>query len=296
MTRYKKGGFFNTIIELSKVKITIAVAVTTITGYVLAKGKFDSRMILPTIGIFLLACGASVINHIMENRSDSQMQRTRNRPLPSGAISVSGAVALSVFQIVSGAIILYFSTNITGLILGLVALIWYDFIYTPLKKITANAVIPGSVIGAIPPLVGWVAAGQSLMNIQAIVMAFFFFVWQVPHFYLLVLIYGKEYEAAGLPSLTQLYSPKQIKWLIFTWILVTALVALLLPLFSLTHSWITLTGLIIASVWLVVVFSKTVFKSSVSFSPGKYFMKINYFVLTVVLFLVMDHIFARYLL
>ena len=79
MSGYKKGGILNTILELSKVRITVAVAITTITGYVLARKEFGIKMILPTVGIFLLACGASVINHIMENRSDSLMQRTKNR-------------------------------------------------------------------------------------------------------------------------------------------------------------------------------------------------------------------------
>ncbi len=295
MSGYKKGGLFHIIIELSKVKITVVVSITTITGYVLAKGKIDTGILLPTLGIFLLACGASVINHIMENRSDSKMERTKNRPLPSGAISIKMALLLSVIQVATGSLILFFSTNVTGLLLGLGALLWYDFIYTPLKKVSANAVIPGSVIGAIPPLVGWVAAGQNIINEQAAIMAFFFFVWQVPHFYLLVMIYGKEYEKAGLPSLTQLYSSAQIKWLIFIWILVTVLVCMLLPLFGLTSSLFTLIGLILASIWVISVFSRLILFRSAPFSPGKYFMKINYYVLTVVIFLVLDHWFARIL-
>lgn len=275
-------------LELSKVKITFAVALTTITGYLLAGGSFDKGLILPTIGIFLLACGSSAINHFQEKDRDAKMERTRNRPIPSGRISPLGALLFAFVLTAAGSAILYFSSGMLGMQLGLLALIWYNIIYTPLKKRTAFAVVPGAVIGSIPPLVGWVAAGGSLTDPRALFMAFFFFIWQVPHFWLLMLKYGEEYTAAGFPSITKIYDARQIKKITFIWILATAVSALMLPAFNVVESWVVIAGLFISSIWLVGQFLRLLSLRDLTFSPIKYFMKINYFVLAVIIFLSLD--------
>jgi protoheme IX farnesyltransferase len=274
-----------TLLELSKVKITVAVAFTTITGYLLASGQFDTGLILPTLGIFILACGSSAINHYQEKDKDALMERTRNRPIPSGRISATAALLFALALTVLGSIILYYSSGYTSMQLGLLALIWYNVIYTPLKRRTAFAVIPGAIIGAIPPLVGWVAGGGSLLDPKAMLMAFFFFIWQVPHFWLLMLKYGKEYEKAGFPSITRVYSESQIKNVTFVWVLATAVSALMIPAFYMTQSWIILAGFLISCIWLVGIFSKLLLKKDESFNPMYYFMRINYFVLAIMVFL-----------
>jgi protoheme IX farnesyltransferase len=276
------------VLELSKVKITFAVALTTITGYLLGGDSFDSGLILPTIGIFLLACGSSAINHFQEREQDARMERTRNRPIPSGRISPAGALIIAFILSAGGAVVLYSGAGILGMQLGLLALIWYNVIYTPLKKKTAFAVIPGAVIGSIPPLVGWVAAGGQLSDPRAIFMAFFFFIWQVPHFWLLMLKYGEEYTKAGFPSITRVYSTRQIRNITFVWILATAVSALMLPVFDVVESWIVMAGLLASSIWLVRQFTRLISLKDLPFSPIKYFMKINYFVLAVIIFLSLD--------
>ena len=275
-------------LELSKVKITFAVALTTITGYLLAGGSFDKYLILPTLGIFLLACGSSAINHFQERDQDAKMDRTRHRPIPSGRISPAGALAFAFLLSLAGSVLLYIGAGMLGMQLGLIALIWYNAIYTPLKKKTAFAVVPGAVIGSIPPLVGWVAARGHIGDPRAIFMAFFFFIWQVPHFWLLMLKYGEEYVKAGFPSITQHYSPRQIKHITFVWILATVVSALMLPAFDVVDSWVAMGGLVISSVWLVAQFSRLLSFRDLAFSPIKYFMKINYFVLAVIIFLSLD--------
>ena len=279
---------FRIFLELSKVKITFAVALTTITGYLLAGGSFDTGLILPTIGIFLLACGSSAINHFQEREQDLKMERTRNRPIPSGRISPSGALLFAFLLTAAGSSILYMGPGMLGMQLGLLALIWYNVIYTPLKKKTAFAVVPGAVIGAIPPLVGWVSAGGQLSDPRALFMAFFFFIWQVPHFWLLMLKYGEEYTQAGFPSITQLYSSRQIKHITFIWILATAVSTLMLPAFDVVGSWVVMAGLLISSIWLVGQFTRLLSVRDLAFSPIRYFMKINYFVLAVIIFLSLD--------
>lgn len=293
MTNKLINTYFKAIYQLSKVKITFAVALTTICGYLLAKQQLTFKIILPSLGIFLLACGSSVINHIQEMKYDKLMKRTRGRPLPNGSVSVTTAVILAILYILPGVIILYFSAGKMALILGMTALFWYNIIYTPLKKITANAVIPGSVIGSIPPLVGWVSAGKSLFYVQPWIMACFFFVWQVPHFYLLALKYGKEYEMAGLPTLTQSYSKKQIKLIIFIWVVASIIASLFVPVFHVTHSYTTLIGVIIGCLWLFIHFLRFLRLPFEQIRPFSYFMKINYFVLWMILFYSLDFIFIQ---
>lgn len=279
----------NTLSELAKVKITFAVALTTITGYLLAGGGFDTGLILPTLGIFLLACGSSAINHFQEREQDAKMERTQNRPIPSGRISPTGALLFAFVLSAAGSWLLYVSSGMLGMQLGLLALIWYNVIYTPLKKKSAFAVVPGAVIGSIPPLVGWVAAGGSLADPRAVFMAFFFFIWQVPHFWLLMLKYGEEYTKAGYPSITQIYSPRQIKSITFIWIAATAVSALMLPAFNVVESWIVIIGLLVSSAWLVSQFTRLLRQNETTpFSPIRYFMKINYFVLAVIVLLGVD--------
>jgi protoheme IX farnesyltransferase len=280
---------FNTYLELSKVKITFAVALTTTTGYLLASGNLDTGIILPAIGIFILACGSSAINHYQERETDAHMERTRNRPIPSGRISANGALVFALLLTLLGSYLLYSGGGMLAMQLGLLALIWYNGIYTPLKKKTAFAVVPGAVIGAIPPLAGWVAGGGSLDDPRALIMAFFFFIWQVPHFWLLMLKYGREYEKAGLPSITAQYNPAQIKKITFIWIMATAVSAMMLPLFDVVQSYIVIIGMLVASIWLVSIFSRLIMPGDKrEFKPFTYFMKINYYVLTIIIFLSLD--------
>lgn len=283
-------NLLKTYFELCKVKITIAVSFTTITGYVLANGAFDLGLILPTIGIFILACASSALNQYQEREADAKMERTRNRPIPSGKISPNHTLAFILVLTLLGSYLLLEGSNFLGLQLGLLAMIWYNAIYTPLKRKTAFAVIPGSVIGSLPPLVGWVAGGGVLNDPKALILAFFFFIWQVPHFWLLMLKYGEEYKKAGYPSIVSIYSPQQIKNTTFIWTVATSISALMIPFFRITNSLVASIGVLFACIWLIYVFVKLLKSTTTSFNPFYYFMRINYFVLAVMIFLSIDHL------
>jgi len=276
------------IVELGKMKVTLAVSLTTITGYVLANGGFDTGLILPTLGIFLLACGSSALNHYQESDKDAKMDRTKNRPIPSGRISPSGVLVYAMIFVISGSFLIYYGSGFLAMQLALLALIWYNGLYTPLKRRTAFAVVPGSVIGAIPPVVGWVAGGGSLSNPEIWILAFFFFIWQVPHFWLLLLKYGKEYEKAGFPSLTSIYTENQIRNITFIWTLATAIASLMIATFGVLDSIITKLLLLAAAVWLIIGFTDLIIRRKQAFYPFRYFMKINFFVLVIVVLLALD--------
>jgi heme o synthase len=276
------------LMELSKVKITFAVSLTTIAGYLLAKGSFDIGLILPTIGIFILACGSSALNHYQDSDRDKLMKRTQDRPIPSGRISSNNALLIAIGLSAVGSAMIWLGSDFVGFQLGLLALIWYNGIYTPMKRRTAFAVIPGSVIGAIPPVVGWVAGGGSVFDPNALILAFFFFIWQVPHFWLLMLKYGEEYVAAGYPSITQRYDETMIRYLTFLWTVATAVSALLIPISGLIHSSFITIVILVSVIWLIVVFAGLLRKSTTTFNPFYYFMRINYFVLVMIIALSID--------
>lgn len=274
--------------ELSKVRITFAVMLTTLAGYLLAKGSLDAGIILPALGIFVLACGSSALNHYQDSDRDGLMARTARRPIPSGRISRNAVLYIAIALSITGSAMLYISSGFEGMQLGLLALIWYNGIYTPMKRRSAFAVIPGSVIGAIPPVVGWVAGGGPLLDPRALMLAFFFFIWQVPHFWLLMLKYGEEYVKAGYPSITQKYNEQQIRVLTFVWVFATAITALLLPLYGLVHSRYIVIAIIAGAVWITAVFAGLLVRSGNSINPFYYFMRINYFVLLMIVSLSLD--------
>lgn len=277
-----------TILKLSKIKITFAVMLTTITGYVLEAHAFHWSMTPTIIGLFILACGSAIINQYQEYKTDSMMARTSKRPIPAGKISPVNALLLGLVFSLTGSAMILINSGMTAMLLGLAALVWYNFIYTPMKKVTPFAVIPGSVIGALPPLVGWVAGGGELLDTRALIMAFFFFIWQVPHFWLLMLKYGNDYEAAGYPSLSRYYSEPHIRRVTFLWTVSTAIAALMLPTFKVVDSMISAYGILILSLWLIFTFLKLLKFDSVVFKPMSYFMKINIYVLFIIILLTVD--------
>jgi protoheme IX farnesyltransferase len=239
------------VLELSKVRITVLASLTTATGYFMAARELTISVVLPTAGIFLLACGSSALNQYQEREIDAVMRRTRQRPIPSGRVSPRAALAVALALMSFGTLVLWLGSNPTAAVLGLVAVAWYNGIYTYLKRVTNFAAVPGAVIGGIPPAVGWAAAGGGLLDPRILALSFFFFVWQVPHFWLLLMRYGRDYEDAGLPSLTAVFTSGQLSRVTFVWIAATAVTCLLIPLFGAVRSVLVSLGLLAAGGWLV---------------------------------------------
>ncbi len=244
--------------ELMKVRISVVSTLSAVTGFAAAAHGFSVGTALACLGVFLLAAGASALNEVQERHLDARMERTRHRPIPSGRISAQAALAVAIGTSACGFAVLWGCANLTSALLGLAALGWYNGVYTYLKRVTAFAVVPGSVIGAIPPAIGWTAAGGDLLDARLLALCFFFFVWQVPHFWLLLFRLGKDYENAGFPTLTQLFSTAQLGRLTFVWMVATGVSSLLIPLFGLSASpWIAL-ALAASGAWLCVVASRLV--------------------------------------
>lgn len=275
--------------ELGKVRISIPVAFTTFTGYVISRGTIDIGFILPFLGIFLLACGASALNQVQESDIDLRMQRTTLRPIPSGRISKTNAFLVSTLYFIIGSVLLAIGPGWLTLLIGLATFVWYNGIYTPLKKVSAFAVVPGSVVGALPPIAGWVAGGGALSDPKAWIIALFFFIGQIPHFWLLLLRLGEQYASADLPSLTTIFTIQQIKRLTFVWIAATGVAALWLPYYSVTTLAFSAGAIVLLSVILIIRFLPLLSVKK-PFSVGKSFVLINLYYLLIMLILIVDQI------
>lgn len=249
----RNGGWPSLAAELTRVRVTIAVTLTSATGYLAAAGRFEWAMWVPVLGVFLLASGSSALNQVQEARTDGLMKRTRNRPIPSGRVDRTTAFFLAGMLVLAGMFCLasVAANRSAVIVLGAFALVWYNGVYTLLKRVTAFAVVPGALIGAIPPVIGYAAAGGEPTDPFILLVASFFFIWQVPHFWLLLLMWGDQYRDAGLPTLTGVFSRRQLQRITFMWILATATGGLCLP--ALAQDGMTLpwkVAMVLASVWL----------------------------------------------
>ena len=180
----------------------------------------------------MLASGASAFNQYQEWPYDERMERTRKRPLPSRRISTAEALRIAMIFIIGGMLLLLYYAPPVCFILGFANIMWYNGVYTYLKRVTAFAVVPGALTGAIPILMGWTAGGGSLLAPEALFLAFFLFVWQMPHFWLLTLKYGHEYRQAGFPVLNDLFSEFRIRIVIMAWMTASAGASIMLVYFK----------------------------------------------------------------
>lgn len=274
--------------ELGKFRITFFVSISTSIGYILHRGKIDLQIILPILGVFLLASGSSAINHFQERKYDALMERTKNRPIPSNRIDPVSAFLIGINLLLIGSVVLYLSSNSTALFLGLFSAVWYNLFYTPLKRKFAFVVIPGALIGAIPPIIGWVASGGYLFDLKILMVAFFFFIWQIPHFWLLVVIHSNDYERAGFPTISKIYNSLQIGRITFVWIAALVVSCFLIPIYNVFNKPISLVLLFALGIWLLFstknmltqYFDKIIFR--------KAFLRINFYVLFVILIISID--------
>ncbi len=191
-------------IELLKIRLSMLVAFSCAFGYVLAnKGNVNWEVLLMlTLGGFLLS-GASVgINQIIEKDLDKVMTRTKNRPLPTERINIPETIIYIILVFLISIIILWIYTNPLTVILSLVSMLLYSFVYTPLKRVGPIAVFVGAIPGALPPLLGWVAATGSI-TFEALIIFGIQFIWQFPHFWAIAWVADDDYKKAGfklLPS------------------------------------------------------------------------------------------------
>jgi protoheme IX farnesyltransferase len=281
----------NILLELTKFRISLFSTLSAGAGFTLAKQEITPEILVPTLGVLFLACGSCALNQYQERKLDKLMDRTRGRPLPSGKLSPGVTRLISLGLICIGSSILVFGTDFVPLVLGLSAILWYNGIYTYLKRKTAFATIPGALIGTIPPAIGWVSGEGSLVDPRIWAVACFFFIWQVSHFWVLLLNFGKDYEKAGFPSLTRIFSSAQLRRMTFVWVFATAVTCVIVPLFGVVKCQAINWSLFAAGFWLVWKTSG-ILRANNRGSPFPFNFKIiNTYVLMVMFLFTLDELF-----
>ncbi|HUK30732.1 MAG TPA: heme o synthase [Candidatus Acidoferrum sp.] len=189
-------------LALTKPDVSFLVVMTTLAGFYLgSRGTVDwLKMAQTVLGTTLVAAGTSALNHYVERVSDAFMRRTATRPLPSGQLRPLEAALFGATLVVAGTAYLAFTAGVLAGLLGLFTCATYLGIYTPLKKRTTLATAIGAIPGAMPPLIGWVAAGGSLNGAAWILFAIMC-LWQFPHFFAIAWMYREDYSRAGIKML-----------------------------------------------------------------------------------------------
>jgi protoheme IX farnesyltransferase len=187
--------------ELTKPRMNFLVVCTTAVGYAMAPHHGHWGTLLHTIvGTALTAASASVLNQLVEREYDALMPRTRNRPLPGGRVTPAEALAWGAVLGVAGVAYLLLMVNLLTALLGAFTLASYVWVYTPMKRVSSLNTVIGAVPGAIPPMMGWAAATGAL-GPEALALFGIMFLWQMPHFLAIAILYQRDYAAGGFKML-----------------------------------------------------------------------------------------------
>lgn len=186
--------------ELTKPGIVYGNAVVAAAAFIFASPEIiDWRLLaLMLVGLSGIVASACVFNNYFDRHVDARMERTKNRALAASRISASSAIVFALTLGVVGTLVLGFYTNPLALGVALLGFVVYVFLYTPLKHITPHALWVGAVAGAMPPVVGYTAVIGAL-DLYALGLFVFLFMWQIPHFLSIAVYRHEEYQAAGIP-------------------------------------------------------------------------------------------------
>jgi len=233
----KRGNFsriFNDFKQLTKVGLSLSVVFSSLAGYLLAAEKIQiSILALLAIGGYLMVGASNAFNQIIEKDTDALMKRTKDRPLPTGRMHVSMAMVIAVGFTIVGLAILY-SINPKSALFGAISIFLYTSIYTPLKSVTPLSVFVGAIPGAIPFMLGWVAATDNF-SIEPGMLFLIQFFWQFPHFWAIAWLQYDEYKKAGfnLMPMGQKNKKAVIQIIIYT---VCLIVVSIIPVLKITGS------------------------------------------------------------
>ena len=206
-------------LRLAKVPLCLLIGGAALFGRVLADPVLTVQALFVIGGVFFVATGAASLNSLQEFGLDGKMGRTKDRPLPSGQLTTRQAgwqaTILSLFGL------LLMASNSAGALpiaMTAGAVLLYNGIYTPLKKVSVLAIIPGAICGALPAYIGWLAGGGERISFTSILLIALFVLWQIPHFWLVLLNYQDDYRDGRLPNLLNQFREKTLRRLFITWI------------------------------------------------------------------------------
>lgn len=226
VTSFNIGLIITDFLQLTKFRLAISVVFSSLAGYLLAADKIETQVLLGLFfGGFFMVGASNAFNQLIEKNKDSLMSRTQNRPLPGGRMSNITAFTIATVLAFLGILILQYINYKTALF-GVLSVFLYACIYTPLKSVTSLAVFVGAFPGAIPFMLGWVAATGSF-GIEPGILFMIQFFWQFPHFWAIGWMVDDEYKKAGFKMLPTGSPDKTTAFLIVFYSLWTIIISIL---------------------------------------------------------------------
>lgn len=223
-------------LQLLKIYLCLYISLSAILGHVMAQGEFTSHSMGLGGFILFLAMGAAVLNNIQDRNYDRAFPRTMSRVLPQNRIPVRHAFFISTILILFGLTGIFIMGSWKGLVTGILSVFLYNGCYTPLKKRTLLAIVPGTLSGMIPVLIGWAVAGGSVIDFHLLILMSILGIWQIPHYFILLLNNSQKHRPLNVgrqfPSFIDILTNKEIKAQILIWT----------GLYSLSLFWLVLSG------------------------------------------------------
>jgi protoheme IX farnesyltransferase len=220
--------FSDIIFPLIRLRMALAVTGAAMAGLLLAEGFQAGKALTMTAGVFLLAACGSILNQVQERRRDALMARTCRRPLPAGRLSPPTALLAAVLAGGGGFYILMLVSR-NAAAAGVLALFFYNALYTPLKRCSFLALLPGALCGSMAPAIGWLSGGGRPEDHRMVLICGLLFLWQIPHFWLFALRHRHDMARAGLFPGLPMASRSYARGLIFVWMFALLAGTLLLP-------------------------------------------------------------------
>jgi protoheme IX farnesyltransferase len=215
--------------QLTKPRVVLLIAFTAVVGVFLAVPGLPplDKLLLGPLGVWLAAASAAAVNHVIDQRIDSEMARTKHRPLPSGTVTESQALAFAFALAAASMLLLTLFVNPLTALLTFSSLIGYAIVYTKwLKRATPQNIVIGGAAGAAPPVLGWAAVTNSV-DPNALLLFLIIFAWTPPHFWALAIARREEYAKVGVPMLPVAYGVELTRLHILLYTVLLTLVTLL---------------------------------------------------------------------
>ncbi len=233
-------------LELTKPRVVALMILTAIIGMCMAVPGFVpwQPLVLGNLGIALCAGSAAAINHVIDERIDQQMSRTKSRPVATGKVTQSQAITFAALLALAGIVVLVLWVNTLTAVLTVASLIGYAFIYTMfLKRATPQNIVIGGLAGAAPPLLGWVAVTGEIHG-HALLLVLIIFAWTPPHFWALAIHRREEYAAVGIPMLPVTHGVKFTALHILLYTIIMFLITLM-PFATGLSNWLYLAAAVV---------------------------------------------------
>jgi heme o synthase len=262
--KHMKKKYLIILLKTGRWRLSIATAMATAGGALIAYPAIDIRLAAIFAGAMFFAMSVTWFNQIQERREDGLMARTMNRPLANNTLPVYCAIIWAGLCLTLSGLIFFACSGWPAIaILGAVIL-FYNGIYTPMKRRSPFALLLGAIAGAAPPVLGWICAGERILRITPLILFILFFVWQIPHFWLVEERNHLDYESAKLPLPWIYFGTRFYRYILSLWILAFCVALLALPAFGLVHSIVAQLFVLFISVVSVTGLAFHVFKTHAS--------------------------------